>query len=60
MPDGHIQGIELIHLGNSPRALVPMPSHVRALVAGLAQGHHREVLTLLDVVCITGARLSTD
>ena len=55
IPESDIEGIVLVHLCYGPSPLLPVPAHHAPLVAGLAQGHHREVIALLDVVGVRRA-----
>ena len=48
--DGDIEGIQLTHLADSPRPLLPVPAHHRTLMAVIAQGYRGVLLTLIDVV----------
>jgi hypothetical protein len=48
--DSDIKGIQLVHLADSPRPLLPVPAHHRALVAVVAQGYRGVLLALVDVV----------
>jgi hypothetical protein len=50
--NGDVQGIQLFHFGYGPCTFLPMPTHLGALMAGLAQGHHGVVQSLLYVVSI--------
>lgn len=50
-----VQGVDLSHLGYRPGPLLPVPAHHAALVAGLAQGYHCVVQTLLHMVGVRGA-----
>ena len=50
--DGHIEGIDLVHLLQRPHAFLAVPPHKCALMAGLAQGHAGVLAVLLDVVGI--------
>ena len=48
--DGHIQGVDLFHLGYCPRPFLAVPTHLAPLMAGLAQGDHGVLAVLFDVV----------
>lgn len=58
--DGDIQGIDLLHFCYAPSSFLPVPAHLGALVAGLAQGHHGVMQTLFNVVGVRRAGLFTD
>jgi hypothetical protein len=56
----NVQSIDFFHFCYTPSSFFPVPTHLGALVAGLAQGHHGVVPALLDVMGIAGARLAAD
>jgi hypothetical protein len=56
----HVQGVDLFHLGYSPRPTLTMPAHLAPLVAGLAQGDHGVLAVLFDVVGVAWALLVAD
>lgn len=58
--NGDVQGVEFFHLGDRPCPLLPVPAHLAALMAGLAQGHAGVVQPLLDVVGVAGTGLAAD
>ena len=44
--DGHVECVDLFHLGDGPGSFFAVPAHLAALVAGLAQRHAGVVVAL--------------
>lgn len=58
--DGDVQGVELVHLADSPCPALPMPAHKATLVAVIAERYSSVLLALVDVVGRAGRRSVTD